>query len=427
MDFMPLLLLAVCLICGIPFAFSLIIAIIPYFITEAYLDPGVIIQRLISNAESSSLMAIPLFIMAGSIMNYSGVTKRLLDLCELLVGHKVGGLGHVNVLLSAFMGGISGSGNADAAMECKLLVPQMEARGYSRPFSGAVTVASAVITPIIPPGIALIVYAYLCQVSTGKLLVAGYVPGIMLTIGMMVVVSVVSKKNGYVPSRERMGTAKEFLHTGIDAIWALIIPFGLILLLRMGACTATEGGALIAVYSLIIGKFVYKDLKIAHIPEIIKETVYSTCSVMFIMCAASAFSYYLTWEQIPKKLSTALIEFCGDRRFLFLLLVNLLLLVIGMFFDGLSAMIMLAPILGPVAQALGIDMIHFGIVVVLNTVIGAITPPFGTFLFLVSTTIDVKMEALVKSILPFLGVCIAVLFLITYIPGLVTFVPNLIY
>ena len=426
MNLIPVLILGVSFALGFPVAFSLIISVIPYFIMDPYISLNVIIQRLISSSESISLMAVPFFITAGTIMNYSGISSRLMSLAEALVGHLTGGLGHVNVLLSTLMGGISGSGAADCAMEAKLLVPEMEKRGYDRAFSAAVTAASACITPIIPPGVGLVVFAFVCEVSLGKLFSAGYLPGLMMMAGMMIYVGYISHKRGYKPSRSKRASGKEIWKLTKEASWALFLPFGLIMGLRFGLFTATEGGAMMAVYSLIVGKFVYKELEFRHLPKIILESVLSMASVMLILTAANVFSYYLSWERIPQAMSASLIAI-SKNKYLFLVFVNILLLILGMFLDGMATMIILAPLLAPVATALGIDLIHFGLVMCLNSAIGAITPPFGTYIFIVRGIVKVKTETLIKELLPFIGVCIAVLLVVTYIPGIVMLIPNLLF
>jgi len=426
MNLIPVLILALSFMMGFPCAFALIICVIPYFIFDPYISINVVVQRLISSSESISLMAVPFFITAGTIMNYSGISAKLMSLADALVGHLTGGLGHVNVLLSTLMGGISGSGAADAAMECKLLVPEMEKRGYDKGFSAAVTTASACITPIIPPGVGLVVFAFVCEVSLGKLMSAGYIPGLMMMVSMMILVRFISHKRGYKPSRTKRASFKEIWKLTKNASWALFLPFGLIMGLRLGMFTATEGGAMMAIYSLLIGKFVYKELRFRDLPKIMYESVLSMAAVMLVLTAANVFSYYLSWERIPQALSASLIEI-SKNKYLFLLFVNVLLLILGMFLDGMATMIILAPLLAPVATALGIDLVHFGLVMCLNCAIGAITPPFGTYIFLVSGTVKVKTDLLVKELIPFIGVCIAVLALITYIPWFTMVIPNLLF
>ena len=426
MNLIPLIILAISFMLGLPCAFALIISVIPYFILDPYISINVVIQRLVSSSESISLMAVPFFITAGTIMNYSGISAKLMALADALVGHLTGGLGHVNVLLSTLMGGISGSGAADAAMECKLLVPEMEKRGYSKGFSAAVTAASACITPIIPPGVGLVVFAFVCEVSLGKLMSAGYIPGLLMMIGLMILVGRISRKRGYKPSRAKRANGKEIWALLKKSSWALFLPFGLIMGLRFGVFTATEGGAMMAIYSLLVGKFVYKELKFRDLPKIMYESVLSMAAVMLVLTAANVFSYYLSWERIPQAMSASLIEI-SQNKYLFLLFVNILLLILGMFLDGMATMIILAPLLAPVATALGIDLVHFGLVMVLNCAIGAITPPFGTYIFLVAGTVKIKTDTLIKELLPLIAVCIAVLLLITYVPWFTMVIPNLLF
>ncbi len=426
MNLFPILILAVCFALGIPVAYSMCIAVIPYFLADPYIASSVIIQRMVSNSESPSMMAVPFFIIAGCIMNYSGATSRLLNLADTLVGHMTGGLGQVNILLSTLMGGISGSGAADAAMECKLLVPEMEKRGYSRAYSGAVTAASACITPIIPPGIGLVVFAVVCEVSVGKLMCAGYIPGILMCVGMLILNAFISKRRGYLGSRSKRAPGQEIWKAAKESVWALVIPFGLILGLRAGAFTATEGGALIAIYSVFIGRFIYKELRLSQLPGIMVEAVHAIAPVMLVLATASVLSYYLSWERIPQAITQWLINVSASKH-VFMLMVMVLMLILGMFLDGMACMMIVAPLLAPVATALGINLIHFGIVMVLDCAIGAITPPFGTYIFLVAGTIKCKTEKVVKELWPYIAVCISVMLLIAYIPGLVTYIPTLVY
>lgn len=426
MIFYPIIILAVLFILGMPVSFAMILCVLPYFFNDPNSAMTVVVQKLIGGCESFSLAAIPFFIVAGSIMNYAGISERLLKLADALVGHLTGGLGQCNILLSTLMGGISGSGAADAAMECKLLVPEMVKRGYSLEYSAAVTAASACITPIIPPGVGLVVYACIMQVSVGKLLCAGYIPGLMMCIGMLLLNYVISKKRGYKAARDHMLPGNEILKLFLDALWALALPFGLVLALRIGLCTPTEGGALMALYSLIVGKFVYKDLKLRDLPKIMLDGGLNTATIMLIMAGANVLSHYMSWERIPFYLTQALTSFCTNK-YTFLLLSMGLLLVLGMFMDGMAAMIVVAPLLAPVGQAMGVNMIHYGLIMCLNCAVGAISPPFGNYNFLVAGTVKCSTSKLVKEIVPYVLVCVAVLMLCTYIPVLVTIIPQLVY
>lgn len=426
MTFLPLIILAVCFAIGMPVAYAMVLCVVPYFIADPYISTSVIIQRMIANTESTSMMAAPFFIIAGCIMNYSGVSKRIYDFAGALVGHMIGGLGHVNVIVSAMMGGISGSGLADAAFDCKTLVPEMERHGYPRAYSGALTAATAVITPIIPPGVSLVVYAVLCEASVGKLLCAGYLPGFILTAVMFVLNYCICKKRGYQAERSKRASAATLWALFKEAIWALAIPFILVLGLRIGAFNATEGGALIAVYSLFVGKFIYKELKWKHIPMILRDAVHSIGPVLLILCSSSVLSYYLSWERIPHIMTEAMVGLCSNK-YVFLLLVNVLMLIIGMFMDSFAAMMIVAPLFAPIATAMGVDLIHFGLMLCLNITIGCITPPFGSYIFVVSSAARIKMESLYKELVPFIVACLIILCLVTFVPWISTIIPNLVY
>ena len=422
----PVIVVLILFFLGIPCSFAMMMVCIPYFLADPYISATVIAQKLIAQCESQSLLAIPFFITAGAIMNYSGISEKLLEFADGLVGHLTGGLGHVNVLLSTLMGGISGSGAADCSMECKVLVPEMLKYGYSKPYSAAITASTACITPIIPPGINLVLFACLCECSVGRLLAAGYLPGFLLCVGFMLVNYIISKKRGYKGNRTSRMSGKELWRLFLKSLWALFLPFGLIMALRIGLCTATEGGVLMAFYSLFVGKFVYKKLEFKKIPQMLLDAVNSTAPVMMVLCAANLFSYYMSWETIPSKLTNFLISAAGNK-YVFLLFCNILFLVIGCFMDAMAAMIVIAPLLAPVVRALGIDIVHFGLMMCLNVGLAAITPPFGTYIFLVSGLLKMKTSELIKELWPFIGVAILVLLLVTYVPWFSLAIPNLMY
>ena len=425
MSLLPILVLFILFFLNVPVAFALILSTAVYFLFVSTGVPvDVIFQRMVASTESFPLLAVPFFVTAGCMMNYAGISSRLMNMADVLTGHMKGGLAQVNVVLSMFMGGVSGSASADAAMDCKILVPEMAKRGYDAPFSAAITAASAIITPIIPPGIGLILYAFLANQSVGKMFLAGYIPGLLLTVSLMIGVNQISKKRGYLPSRDRRATLKEIMLQLKDSIWALAMPFGIIMGLRFGVFTPTEAGAIAVLFSMAVGFFVYKELKIKHLPQVLLESALATSAVMLIIVAASAFGYYMTWERLPQTISGYLISIT-DNPFLFLLIINLFLLIVGMFIEGTAALIILTPIIAPAAVAVGIDPIHFGIVVVLNLTIGAITPPFGSLVFLTGSVLSLSVIKIFKEIIPFIFIMIAILLLVTFFPDLVMFLPNL--
>lgn len=426
-SFLPLILALVLFFLKVPIGISLISSSLFYFcFINTSSPPYLALQNMISGLESFPLLAIPFFMLAGVVMNYSGISSRLMDFADLLVGHLPGSLGQVNVLLSTLMGGISGSSNADAAMQCKMLVPEMVRRGYSKEFSTAVTACSSLIPSIIPPGMMLIIYSMVAGTSIGKMFMAGYIPGLLLCVTMMIVVHIEARKCGYGATRERRATLKE-LASGIKAaLLALFMPFGLVLGMRFGAFTATEGGAICVFYCLIVGVFIYKEIKPKHLIPIFRETFYATADVMFIIIGASLFGYYLTWERIPHMVSQMLLGIT-DNKYLFLLLINIFLLILGMFIDSGPAIIILVPLLMEPLQAMGIDLVHFGLIMVLNLQAGGLTPPFGSMMFITCSMTKVPITRYVKACVPFYLAIIATLLICTYLPGLVMLLPNLMY
>ena len=422
----PVICIVVLMFCNVPVWIAMFAGVLPYFmgLNNFGFAAGTAIQRLVATMETTSYLAIPYFVTAGAIMNYSGISKRLLDLADALIGHVTGGLGHVNVLLSVFMGGISGSAAADAAMECKILVPEMVRKGYSKDFSAAVTLASSLITPIIPPGMGLIVYAMLAEVSVGRMFAAGYLPGFLTAALMMVLVYVISKKHGYKGSREKMASLKEIGKLMLDGFWALIIPFGLLMALRSGVFSANEAGAFCAVYALIIGAFVYKELKPEHLWPILKESFLGTATVMMTICGAVAMSYWMNAERIPNMLAQLIVQ-SGISATGYTLLVVLILLIMGMFMT--SGLTIMTPLLVPIASALNIDLIHFGMVMVFTLGIGNMSPPFGIVLYQVSSLLDMKLERLVKASFPFLVLMVGCAVLYALVPWFSTWLPAVLY
>nr|WP_321980880.1 TRAP transporter large permease [uncultured Cohaesibacter sp.] len=425
--YIPILVLFVLFFMRVPVAFSMLISATLYFaLINTTFPVELIIQRLVASTESFPYLAIPFFACAGVVFNYAGITEKLMKLAETMVGHMSGGMGQVNVVLSALMGGLSGSANADAAMQTKIVVPEMTKLGYSRGFSTVVTAASSCITPIIPPGIILILYALVSDVSIARMFFAGYLPGMLICAALMITVSIVAKRRNYPSSRDKRATCGEIGRQFIDSIWALFLPFGILMGLRMGAFTPTEAGAISVVYAIIIGIFVYRKLSWEHAPKILYESVVATAGVMFIIGAASAFGTYLTWEGIPAAISNAMVQNIHSQWAL-LLVINFLLLAVGCFFEGGAAMILLAPILLPVIRNAGIDPVHFGIVMSINLTIAGFTPPFGTMMFVTTSIAKVRLENYVKESWPFLIALLGCLFLLTFVPQIVLVVPNLFY
>lgn len=394
---------------NVPVAFAVCAATFAYFFIAQDMSAVMVVQRMIGGADNLPLLAIPFFMMLGSILNYTGITSRLLVLSDALSGHMRGGLAQTNVVLGALIGGPSGAGLADAAMICKVLVPEMSKNGYSRPFAAALTSASALLGPILPPGIGLIIYGFVSDTSIGKLFMGGLGPGILCTILLMVAVDYVARKRGYKPTRPKMAGLKEIGKASLDAFWGLMLMVLILGGIRYGIFTPTEAGAVTCIYALIVG-FAYKETSWADVKTALAESARANGSIMLILMASAGFAWVLTWEGVAAE-TTELLMGISDSPTVFLLIVNVLLILVGMFLDGNAAIIVLTPLLMPTVQTLGIDPVHFGIMMIFNLSIGAITPPFGTTMFLTCNLTGVKLDDYMREIVPFyvaLGVTLAV-------------------
>lgn len=422
---LPIIVLFVLFFLNIPIAFALMGSSLFYFIfINTSMPMEMVIQQFVTSIESFPYLAVPFFIMVGSVMNYSGISEALMDFADVLVGHTRGGLAQVNVLLSAFMGGISGSANADAAMQSKILVPEMVKKGFSKPFSAAITAASSAVSPVIPPGTNLILYAIIANVSVGNMFLAAYMPGILMTIALMIAVQIIAVRRKYVPNRDKMASPWDMFKQFLKSIWALFIPLGIIMGMRLGMFTPTEAGGIAVLFSVFVGFFIYKKLKLKHLPEIFMDTVKGTGAVMIIISSAKVFGYYLTLERIPQMITEALMNMTSSPIVL-LMVINLLLLFIGMFIEGGAALVILAPLLVPVVKVFGIDPVHFGMIFIVNIMIGGLTPPFGSMMFTVCSIVGVTIEEFIKEVWPFILALLVVLLIVTYSEGVALFTLNL--
>ena len=329
-------------------------------------------------------------------MNFAGISKRIMNLADTMVGHFVGGFAQINILMSTMMGGMSASANADAAMQSKIVVPEMIKRNYTPGFSAAITACSAIIAVVIPPGIGLVLYGFISGTSIGKLFLAGIVPGIFLSVVLMLTVRFLSYKKNFLPSREKKATGKELFAAFKESIFGLLIPILIVGGIRFGAFTPTEAGAIAVAYSLFVGFFIYKELTLSLIPIIINQTVIATSVILLIICAASSFGYYLTWERVPVLLVNFITEL-SSNKFVILLIINIFLIILGMFIEGTAALILLTPIFVPLITSYGINPVHFGIVFILNLTIAGATPPVGTLMFTTCSISNVKIEDYIKE------------------------------
>lgn len=425
MTLLPVFVVFILYFSSIPIAFALFASALAYF---TFINAGspvdLLLQKFISSTSSFPLLAVPFFIMAGEIMNYSGISSSLMKMAEVLTGHLRGGLAQVNVMLAVLMGGISGSANADAAMQAKILVPEMEKHGMSKGFSSALTAAASAVCPVIPPGINLIIYALIANVSVAKIFIAGYVPGVLMAVCLMVTVAIIAKKRGYKPTRDKMASMSEILVQARHSSWALLLPLAIIMGLRYGVFTPTEAGAIAVVFCTFVGFFVYKQLKWKHFPHIIRDTVYATSSVVLLLVSASVFSYYMSWERLPQQITEVLMDL-SSNVYVMLMVINILLLVLGMFLEGGAVLIITAPLLVPVVLKMGVDPIHFGMIMIVNIMIGGVTPPFGSMMFTTCAITKLPIAEFVKESIPFILALIVSLIIVTYWPSLIMVLPNL--
>lgn len=419
------IMLIVLLFLNVPVYTALVLSALEYF-SLSDVNIMILAQKMARGLENTTLLAIPFFICSGILMNYGGIADRLFAFCKVILGHWPGALAQVNVLLSTLMGGMSGSNIADAAMQSKMVYPPMVKDGYDPPFSAAVTAASSLITPIIPPGIGLITFGFLGNVSVGRLFMAGIFPGILMCIVMMIFVHFISIKKGYMPIRKTRASFREVGRASKSAVSAILMPIIIIGGIRLGILSPTEAGAAAIVYALIVGGAFYKSLSVKKLVRTMRETVEATANVAIVFSAATAFSWVITNERVPQGISDWVISNISNP-YIFLIAVIVMLLIAGCFMDGGALQVILVPLLLPTARALGINEVHFGIVYILTSAIGTLTPPLGTVMFTVCNITGVKTSEFVKAELPFYACLIVSLLIITFVPQISLMLPNLVY
>lgn len=392
-------------------------AILVYFLFFSNLPLAIAVQRIVAPTQNSSLLAIPFFILLGTLLGATAVAQRLLALADLLVGRIRGGMGHTNVMLSTLMGGISASNLADAAMATRMIVPQMIRQGYSRGAASAITACGSLITPIIPPGIALIIYGLVADVSIGSMFMAGIVPGLLLCVLLLIAVYIYARRRDIPASRDSWPTASETRSVLFQAWPALVLVVVIVGGIRMGIFTPTEAGAIAILMTLIIGFFIYRDMKPADVGRALGDTARQTAAILLVIMTSSG----LAWIFSNERAGIAMAEWITGlttNKYAFLAAVNVLLLFLGMFIEGTALMIVLVPLLKPVLAQFGIDPVHFGIVIIVNLSIGTLTPPVGTVLLLVCNLTRATIGEFFREGWMFVAALVIALLLVTYIPAL---------
>jgi C4-dicarboxylate transporter DctM subunit len=407
---------------GMPVAFAMVVSAGAALLSLGNVPLMVLPQRIVTGADSFPLMAIPLFLLAGNLMIGGGLTDKLSRFATAMVGHFRGGLAQVNVVNSMVMGGMTGSAIADAVSDCKILVPVMVKSGYSARFAAALSGATAVIAPIIPPSIPFIIYGSIAGVSIGQLFLGGAIPGILMGVYLMVAVNVIARRRNF-PRGERP-TLRGIVHALRVSGPPLMLPVIILGGILAGVFTPTEAGAVAVVYALVLTMVFYRSLGAADIPKILLETGVQAGVIMLVIAAASPFSWLLAREQVGQAV-VQLLAHIGDNKILFLLVLNVVLLVLGMFLDATAILIIVVPVLVPVFAALGLDPVHMGVMVVMNLMIGMVTPPFGLVMYVVCDILKVTITDITRELWPFLLALVAILLTITYVPELVLFLPKL--
>ena len=369
------------------------------------------------------MLAIPFFMLAGEIMNVGGMSVRIIQFAKVLVGHVVGGLGYVTVVASMIFAGVSGSAVADTSAIGSIMLPIMEKEGYDKAKSSALVAAAGCIGPIIPPSIPMIILGVIGGISIVQLFLGGIIPGILIGFGLMFMWRLHVKKQNY--GSLKRANMKEFTIALKEASWALMLPVIILGGIITGVYTPTEAAVVAVVYALLVGMFIYKELKISHMFEVLVQASKATAIVLLVCGAATAAGYLITVGQIPDKLTATLLYLAGDSKIMIMFWVNILLLLVGCVMDLTPALLILGPILLPVAASFGLDPVYFGVVMVVNLCIGLITPPVGTVLYVACGLSKISMGQITKPILGFISIMIAVLFLITYVPWTITLIPNM--
>jgi tripartite ATP-independent transporter DctM subunit len=410
---------------GMPVAFAIGCSAFLFYVFGP-VPASIAVQKIASVTQSFPLLAVPLFVFAGHLMNEAGITSRLIRLSTVLTGWIAGGLAQVAIVLSALMGGVSGSAVAEAAMEARILGPAMLKAGYTKGYTCATIAVGALITATIPPSIGLILYGFMGNVSIGQLFAGGIIPGLLMTAFLMFTAWLIARKRGYKPEVDRLPTAWEILSNLNDCKWALLFPVFLILGIRYGIFTPSEAGAFAVAYAIFIGFFVYRDLTVPKLIEALRQSAIDNGMIMLIIMFSAMIGYMITLEQVPQTATTFLASISSNPQVLMLLLVAFIT-VLGMFLESTVIVLLLTPILVPVITKVGIDPVHFGLVMMTTVTLGGMTPPVGVAMYTVCGMLNCSMDEYTREVIPLLGAVLVLVAILIYFPSLVLVLPKLIF
>lgn len=411
---------------GIPVAFAIGLTGFTFFALSDAVPVGIAVQQIATQSQSFPLLAVPFFVLAGHMMNKTGITQRLINCSNVLVSWMTGGLAQVCILLSTLMGGISGSAVADAAMEARMLGPEMLRRGYSKGYTCSVIAVGSLITATIPPSLGLILYGYVGNVSVGRLFLAGIIPGLMMAAGLMTVAWYIARKRGYQPATKELPTFRAVMAAVAEAKWALLFPVALLIGIRGGIFTPSEIGAFAVIYAVVVGFFLHKELTWQGFEEALAESVIDVGIIMFIILMSGPLGYAIIFEQTPQVMAEWLLGMSSSPTVI-VLLILLFLLILGTALESTVMVLLLTPIFVPIVTKLGVDPVHFGILMMSIVTLGSMTPPVGPAMFAVCSILDTSMEEYTVESLPFVAMICFIILLLTFMPSLVLWLPNLLY
>jgi tripartite ATP-independent transporter DctM subunit len=409
---------------GMPVSFAIGLAGFSFFLLSDTIPVSIAVQQIATQSQSFPLLAVPFFVLAGHLMNRTGITQRLINCSTVLVSWMTGGLAQVCIILETLLGGVSGSSVADAALEARILGPEMLRRGYSKGFTCSVIAVGSLITAVIPPSIGLILYGYVGNVSIGRLFLAGVIPGLVMAAGLMLVVWIISKRRNYQPASKQLPSLRTLGAAMWDAKWALFFPVALLIGIRAGVFTPTEVGAFAVIYAVIVGIFLHKELTWTGFEDALGEGVIDVGVIMFVILLSGPVGYAFVFEQTPQVMAEWLLSLSTNPTVI-VLLILLFLLILGTALESTVMVLLLTPIFIPIIRQLGVDPVHFGIVMMSIVTLGSMTPPVGPCMFAVCSILDTSMEEYTIESLPFLAmICLVILILVLW-PGLVLFLPNM--
>ncbi|WP_116654331.1 TRAP transporter large permease [Pelagibacterium sediminicola] len=411
---------------GAPAAFAIGIAGFVFFMTSDIMPLSIGVQRIATMSQSFPLLAVPFFVLTGHLMNASGITERLFKFANVAVSWMAGGLAQVSVILSALMGGVSGSAVAEAAMEARILGPSMLKEGYSKGFSASVIAVTSLITATLPPAIGLILYGYVGNVSVGRLFMAGIIPGILMMLALMVTTYLIAKKRNYRAADTRLPTAREFFSAMWDAKWALLFPILLVFSIRGGLFTPSEVGAAAVVYALAVGFFAHHELNWDKIVTAFNHAVSDIGMIMLIILMSGMIGFAITFLQVPQQVSGVILGGISEPA-LIVMTILAILFVMGLFVESTVMVLLLTPIFVPIVTSVGVDPVHFGILMMTIVTLGGMTPPVGVAMFAVCSLLNCRIDDYAKEVMPFIATAVILVLVLLFLPDLVLFLPRLVF